>query len=274
MSSMLLSATIATGMPEETRHLHNHDCHQILYITRGRVKVCVSGREYTVGSGAIVIISCFEDHWIRPLDNQYERYILKIHPWFKMDGSTNYRIRSVLFNRPEGFHNYLDVSEKPSIYAAIFERLLQQKQYSMLRDEMCDLLLQELLIEICRQFPELFVHVDNEAVEIISHIQNQFETACDQQYSLRLLSRKYGISDSYLSHLFKRITGMSVMQYLLFCRLNTARKLLEETSISIGQVVEQCGFSDDSNFSRTFRKQIGMSPRQYRAIKARTITDE
>lgn len=268
MSSMLLSAKFATGMPGETWHLHNHDCHQILYITRGRVEVGVNGKKYTVGRGSLVIISRFEGHWIRPIEDCYERYILEIQPWSKLSGNIGYRISSVLFNRPEGFHNHLDISDNQQVYTTIFERILRQEKQNLLQEEMCDLLLQELLVEIFRQFPELFVHADNNVVELISQIQNRFETDCGQTYSLQSLSQEYGLSISYLSHLFKRITGISVMQYLLYCRINAARELLSRTERSISQIVDQCGFSDASNFSRTFRKQTGLSPSQYRkAVK-------
>lgn len=267
MSSILLSMEATSAMPDQSQHLHNHDCHQILYITRGSARVCVNGRESVVGSGSIIMISRFEEHWICPLDAEYERYILKIRPWNKTSGNISYRISSVLFNRPEGFHNYLDVSGNQTVYSTIFERIRQQERQSLLRDEMYELLLQELLIEISRQFPELFVQESSDVVELICQIQGRFETSCGQAYSLQSLAKEYGLSSSYLSHLFKRITGMPVMQYLFYCRLNTAKALLAESALSVGQIVERCGFSDASNFSRTFRKQTGLSPREYRAAK-------
>jgi AraC-like DNA-binding protein len=85
-----------------------------------------------------------------------------------------------------------------------------------------------------------------------------------ERFSLASLSEEYGMSVSHLSHLFKRITGNSVMGYLLSCRLAGAKKYLAETPMEIGHIVEKCGFTDASNFSRTFRRQTGLTPSQFR----------
>ena len=59
-------------------------------------------------------------------------------------------------------------------------------------------------------------------------------------------------------------TGMSVMEYLLSCRMASAKRMLAGTQMGIGEIVERCGFSDNSNFSRTFKALNGMSPTDFR----------
>ena len=81
---------------------------------------------------------------------------------------------------------------------------------------------------------------------------------------IKELAKKYNLSISSLSHQFKKITGMSVMNYLLSCRIAGAKNLLAKTDLSIGEITELCGFSDNSNFSRTFKKLNGISPTRFR----------
>jgi len=81
------------------------------------------------------------------------------------------------------------------------------------------------------------------------------------------LAEEYHISPSYLSHLFKRVTGYTIMEYLTMCRLSMARKLLCETELSITEIVYATGFSDCSNFSRLFKREIGCSPMEYKRME-------
>ena len=54
------------------------------------------------------------------------------------------------------------------------------------------------------------------------------------------------------------------MRYLIDCRLAAAKKYLAETDLEIGKIVDLCGFSDNSNFSRMFRSATGVSPTGFR----------
>ena len=57
-----------------------------------------------------------------------------------------------------------------------------------------------------------------------------------------------------------------VIAYLTAYRLAKAKHLLVETDIEIGKVSAACGFSDHSNFGRTFREETGMTPSRFRKI--------
>ncbi len=97
-------------------------------------------------------------------------------------------------------------------------------------------------------------------------LQHRFAEQYDDPYTLEALAKEYNVSPSSLSHRFKEVTGMSVMEYLLSCRLAAAKNLLIETDLPIGEIVEQCGFSDSSNFSRTFKARTGLSPSAFRNL--------
>ena len=118
---------------------------------------------------------------------------------------------------------------------------------------------------IYRRNPENFSPFDEEKFDIIFEIQKQFESNCKIAYSLNELAKQYHISASTLSHQFKRITGFSVFEYLYSCRIASAKYYLTKTDLSIAEIVEECGFGDNSNFSRTFKKRTGMTPSKFRS---------
>lgn len=83
------------------------------------------------------------------------------------------------------------------------------------------------------------------------------------------LSRKYvseilGITPEYLSKLFKLHMGTTVVKYIQQVRIERARMLLANSEISLSNIAEKCGFSDQNYFARVFRKHMSMTPSEYR----------
>lgn len=244
---------------------HFHDCHQILLIESGEVEVHTGNAVRKVHGGNILFFSRFEEHSIRVLSDPYERYVLNISPKINDETGIGYKRFSILFNRPEGFDNILDISHHFAEIREVFERIIQVKASGdELSVELLDLYAQELILQLFRFFPEFFKMFEDEKGELIYKIQKDFEKNYAQEISLTDLSKKYGISQSYLSHIFKATTGKSVKGYLLACRVTAAKKYLVESNKRIGEVVEMCGFSDCSNFSRFFKNLTGHSPVDFR----------
>ena len=244
-------------------HAHYHDCHQILLILKGKIEVCVNGIPHYAASGNLVIFSRYENHSIQILSPEYERYVLQIDPFA---GKAN-KIYALLANRPEGFQNILDVSADIQEFQRLFSMITQEVQGSArMHADMLELLIQQLLIRIYRQLPPAPVSLEDNHFSYILELQHRFEANCRYPYTLESLANTYNVSPSTLSHQFKKMTGASVMDYLQSCRMALAKKYLTETSMSVSKIVDLCGFSDNSNFSRAFKKQNGMSPSRFRAF--------
>ena len=77
------------------------------------------------------------------------------------------------------------------------------------------------------------------------------------------LARKFYVSESSISHLFKQKLGVSIYRYVTQRRLISAKNLIAE-GITLEQVAVQVGFADYSAFYRAFKQEYGISPRQYR----------
>jgi AraC-like DNA-binding protein len=73
-----------------------------------------------------------------------------------------------------------------------------------------------------------------------------------------------GVSEDYLSRVFRQELGLSPWEYLNRYRILQAKERLRHTSEDIGTVARQVGFKDPAYFSRVFRKLTGLSPTEYR----------
>jgi AraC family transcriptional regulator len=72
------------------------------------------------------------------------------------------------------------------------------------------------------------------------------------------------ISPYYFSRLFKQSIGVTPHQYVTQCRIEKAKQLLKKPDLSITYISQQVGFHDQSHFSKTFCKIIGLTPKKYR----------
>lgn len=243
------------------KQAHYHDCHQIILIKRGHIQFSINGAKYEAHGGNIVIFSRFENHSLTVLSDEYERYVLQLDP--KTSGIQN-NVYSILSNRPDGFCNAIDVFGQKASYEMLFQQIIAEyRNRDKLREDMLQNLVSRLLILLYRLLPDT-AHFEQLHAQMVFDIQRMFESDCSAVYTLEDLARAYSVSPSSLSHQFKKLTGASVMGYLLSCRIASAKHLLTATDDGIAQIVEKCGFSDSSNFSRTFKKLCGCSPTAFR----------
>ena len=89
----------------------------------------------------------------------------------------------------------------------------------------------------------------------------------DPELSLSLISEELEITPTYFSAFFIREMGMGFHEYVTGLRIERAKELLEQTNEKIGQIAQACGFRSASYFTVVFRKQLGISPNEYRNKK-------
>ncbi|MGP4040758.1 AraC family transcriptional regulator [Gracilibacillus sp. D59] len=86
--------------------------------------------------------------------------------------------------------------------------------------------------------------------------------------SLNGIAKALNLSKSYVSHVFKEMTGYTVMEYVMGCRLTQVKYLLEmEPHKPLKDIAYECGFESVSHFSRFFREKVGVTANHYRHIR-------
>jgi len=94
------------------------------------------------------------------------------------------------------------------------------------------------------------------------------EEHLEEELSLEKLAGAFFVSRYYVAHVFKEQAGISVHQYILKKRMQASREAILGGE-NISQVYERFGFRDYSSFYRAFRREYGMSPKEYREERLR-----
>ena len=75
----------------------------------------------------------------------------------------------------------------------------------------------------------------------------------------------FGYHPFYVSRMLKEKKGLTLRQYIISYRFKAAKRMLELTNKSIGEIAEECGFTDASYFAKSFKATFGMTPKEYRS---------
>lgn len=102
---------------------------------------------------------------------------------------------------------------------------------------------------------------------IVKNALKYIEANYNQKLTLCEVAEKTYVSQWHLSKLLNRHTGQSFSDILNHCRIEHAKKLLEDPSLRIGDISDAVGFLDLAHFSRVFKKQEGMSANEWRNRK-------
>ncbi len=106
---------------------------------------------------------------------------------------------------------------------------------------------------------------------LICKAKAYIEENYNKDISLDEVSRKVDISPYYFSKLFKEETGVNFIDYLTNIRIEKAKKLLLYSDMNIKNICLDIGYSDPNYFSRIFKKQVGLTPTEFREMNIRKV---
>lgn len=100
--------------------------------------------------------------------------------------------------------------------------------------------------------------------KVISYLSSHFR----DEVSLKLLAKKFGYNEKYLSHSLYELTGIHFSKLLAMYRIEYAKELLvNKKSAAVSEIALASGFSAINSFNRVFKEFTGMTPTEYRKDK-------
>lgn len=124
----------------------------------------------------------------------------------------------------------------------------------------------ELLEEVCHKILEIQKETSQDQTmskQIEEYIQKNFQ---DADLNISITSQHFGLTPAYLSSIYKKQTGGSLLDYILTVRITHAGQYLDQ-GYSVVEVASMTGFRDSGTFIRAFKKKMGVTPGQLKKEK-------
>ncbi len=241
---------------EQSRHFapHCHDRHEIYCFLTGAVDFRVEGAAYTLEPGSVLLLerSRFHSANTRAADGKpYGRLVLYLAPELLHPDET---MLLDLFRRPE------------ILYPGAWQKGIGQRAAALERAAAAPEATRNIAVrtEMVGLLCDLFAMSDgaigasddhSQIREVLAYINANLT----EPLTLEGLAARFYMSRNSLARAFKRATGTTVPDYILYKRMALARILLQ-AGHPLGVTARECGYADYSTFYRSYRKVFGQRP--------------
>lgn len=227
---------------------HRHSYNEIVIPTRGCIETTCAEQTRTASPGQVLLNPAQEVHQSRALQGKPLTQI--VIGW---DGEPPVALPRELTCLP-------DASGRLSVLG----RWLLEVHPSTdpQQNELAQALLTSLLFEISQNLQS---PVSNLASIVHRHVKAHLA----EPLSMSDLAHAAGLSPFHFARVFKEVEGIPPMTFVRNARIAVARTLLETTYLTLKEVAESVGFSDQFQLSRIFRRVLGTSPSDVRASQPR-----
>lgn len=252
--------------PLEKPIYHCHNAYEIYLFLGGQVHFAVEKDMYDLTPGSILLVRPWENHRVQSFGSYFERYALNISQNIINVLSTEKTDFAVnLFERPFGHINIIQAdTETVQKLAELMNKLYTTyHENSFGNDVLCLSYICQILVSITEYIlNNNFIIPKTIMPALVSKTIDYIDTHLTEKISSEMLSDSLFYSSEYINRCFKQTTGLTVKEYILRRRLSIVQEeLLKGTSVTLS--AEKAGFGNLSNFTRTFEKYIGMSPKQF-----------
>lgn len=269
MDSKYVDAHQDVSFDKEEVSIHSHEFYELLYCRTGNIEYYLGTKRFKVNGGDLIIVPPGISH--RPIlpdkfKEPYRRYVMWISKEMMLLFEKDKSFKPSFFNEPIMFHTLGTPYEhiKDIFSKACFENVERSLgwQYTImgLAIEAVPLIIR--LKEDINKLPtpEKPQMID----EIISYIENHLL----DKLTLTSVSKKFYVSESTISQLFKKKLDVSFYHYVTQRRLICSKNYILKGE-PLDNIYQLVGFNDYSTFFKAFKKEYGISPSAFKNIYAK-----
>ncbi|OOV93417.1 helix-turn-helix domain-containing protein [Pseudomonas sp. MF4836] len=242
---------------------HRHaDLGQLLFVHRGQAELEIEGQRTLLGESALQVLPPLSVHGFR-FSEDIEGYVLTLaaplvaHLQAQLGQSVN------ALALAESYPARADGSYLNGLFAALQQ---EYQGHEPAREMLMHALVSTIVVWVSRQAIQRRSanQRPQRAREYFNGFVQLVETHYREHVKVEDLAHKLGISVSHLNGTCRELAGQPALQIMHERQLLEAKRLLTYTWMTIYEISDSLGFSDPTNFTRMFRRRIGISPKAFR----------
>ncbi len=224
-----------------------------MYLYKGSMQVTSMEKSFTLRAGQLFIFPPNKPYSYKNLPGEKIEYL-----WFHITGSDVLNLITKLM-LPMCEPIMIGINEKiVSLFNGLFDEFLK-------KDSCFEYACVSKILNICTTFSRTSIKVSRSlALPELSKSLKFIEENYMNDITIKQLSDEEHLSESRYRAVFKSVMGISPTEYISTLRLRNACSLLLHTDLSIKEIAESTGYSEQMYFSRVFTKHFGYPPSVYR----------
>ena len=253
---------------------HQHDFLSIHYIVSGDCTYHIDGVEYAVRKDDLIILNPGTDHHqtVSCANSDATVFYLGVDNLFIRGCPKNIipvdcpivHIKKYSQELYNSYHEIMNTHEKKDTCWELMAKVLAL--------QFLVILFKELSHQSSSRLQDYFHFETYDKTTIAQTITKYFQENYMKKISVDDIARSTYLSTTYITKIYKEVTGDTPINYLINLRLEKARDILEEGHFSIQAVAKKVGYDDPYYFSKLFKKKFGCSPSSYKRKGDRSQT--
>lgn len=252
---------------------HRHNFFELFYVLEGRCAHQVRDHTSTMTTGDLCFIQPRMTH---ALDVSDESVIIDVlirkstfrHYFYSIlqgDNLLSNFFMSTLYSKSGIDYLLFHTQDDPDMHYAFLDLCMESVQKEDYYSVLVNAIVTRIFVLLLRRYMnscELPSDMPGDtalAMTIARYLQ-----ANAASVTLEQMAGYFHYTPEYTSRLVKRVTGQSFMQLLTSFRIENAKQLLRDTTITVADIGASVGYESGEHFIRTFRKQTGCTPSEYR----------
>lgn len=267
MQSKDFEAFYYSDLNFQTLPAHTHDYYEFYLFLEGDLDLEISGHARPLYPGDMVLVPPGVSHHalMHSSDRPYRRFVLWVSQEYVarlLKESPDYVFLMQRAATSGRCYYHFHEAEFSSIQSRLIRLLEEFHSNRYGRNAAVYLALNDLLLYMNRIIYEREHPVVSGSGDLMQEITLFIDEHLTEDLSLDVLANHVCLSKYYIAHYFKDSLGISIHQYITKKRLQSCSEAIAAGS-DITRTFDEYGFRDYSSFYRMFRKEYGMSPREY-----------
>ena len=280
-SKKILSDDQLINIRKHTRFIefpaHKHNYIEFNYVYKGKLTEIIHNKKITLEKGEIIFLNKDIIHSIEKSSNDDIIIDFIIKPEFfdfilNLSESDNiifsFLLKSIYLNKNnKGEYLYFKVSDEKGIQEILEKIIIEIYEPNIMSSTTIKLLVGLLIVELIKKPNNIEVYSEDNydnliMIEVLKYIDKNYTNATLFEIAKTLKQPHYKISK-----LVKKQTNMTFKELLQEKRLNKAKQLLNETDISVVEIISLVGYENLTYFYKIFKEKYGYTPKNYKSIE-------